>query len=207
VQVAGSRYYNPGLGRWASRDPIEERGGHALFGYVDNQPVAKWDGLGLWPGWRPCVEIGIVRDSGWMNWLATPVHYTSGGTIGMIGQSNEVRLHYVREVVRLFACNCCWSREVREVTYAYGANAGPVSNNLGHPFFWNTQGPLMPWPPPNLTEWLVHVWIHHVATPTPWTNWDTNAVNSLYDAHRPARTLFGTLMVGPREVPRTFCLW
>ena len=43
----GYRYYSPALGRWLSRDPIEEQGGLNLYGFVDNDPVNKWDKLGL----------------------------------------------------------------------------------------------------------------------------------------------------------------
>ncbi len=44
----GYRYYSPALGRWLSRDPIEEQGGLNLYGFVNNDPVNKWDVLGLW---------------------------------------------------------------------------------------------------------------------------------------------------------------
>ncbi|MDD4406252.1 MAG: RHS repeat-associated core domain-containing protein [Parabacteroides sp.] len=42
----GYRYYSPALGRWLSRDPIEEQGGLNLYGFVNNDPVNKWDKLG-----------------------------------------------------------------------------------------------------------------------------------------------------------------
>ena len=41
------RYYSPTLGRWLSRDPIEEKGGFNLYGMVRNNPVDYWDKLGL----------------------------------------------------------------------------------------------------------------------------------------------------------------
>jgi RHS repeat-associated protein len=41
------RAYNPTLGRWLSRDPIAERGGINLYGYVGNSPVRFVDPLGL----------------------------------------------------------------------------------------------------------------------------------------------------------------
>jgi RHS repeat-associated protein len=43
----GYRYYSPALGRWLSRDPIEERGGLNLYGFVNNDPVNRFDHLGL----------------------------------------------------------------------------------------------------------------------------------------------------------------
>ena len=43
----GYRYYNPELGRWPSRDPIGERGGINLQGFVINNPMVMFDTLGL----------------------------------------------------------------------------------------------------------------------------------------------------------------
>ncbi len=40
-------FYNPSTGRWLSRDPIEERGGINLYGFVENSPVDLTDRLGL----------------------------------------------------------------------------------------------------------------------------------------------------------------
>lgn len=45
----GFRYYNPETGRWLSRDPIEERGGINLCGFVGNDGVGNIDRLGLDP--------------------------------------------------------------------------------------------------------------------------------------------------------------
>ena len=41
------RPYNPLDGRFLSRDPIEERDGLNLYGFVGNDPVNRWDALGL----------------------------------------------------------------------------------------------------------------------------------------------------------------
>jgi RHS repeat-associated protein len=43
----GRRLYDPLLGRWINRDPIEELGGVNLYAYVENYPTAAIDGLGL----------------------------------------------------------------------------------------------------------------------------------------------------------------
>ena len=40
------RYYNPELGRWISRDPIEEQGGYNLYGMIGNNPMNGWDKWG-----------------------------------------------------------------------------------------------------------------------------------------------------------------
>jgi RHS repeat-associated protein len=46
----GLRIYSPMMGRFLSRDPIEEEGGINLYGFVGNDPVNRTDYLGLfWP--------------------------------------------------------------------------------------------------------------------------------------------------------------
>jgi RHS repeat-associated protein len=63
----GFRCFSPALGRWLSRDPIDEADSHALYSYVANQPSVRVDinGREGWmlsgPGWY--VTIG---DGGWM---------------------------------------------------------------------------------------------------------------------------------------------
>ena len=42
----GYRYYSPGLGRWASRDPIGETSGPNVYGFVGADPVSRQDLLG-----------------------------------------------------------------------------------------------------------------------------------------------------------------
>ncbi len=49
----GFRYYDPVTGRWLNRDPIEERGGLNLYAFVGNDPVNRWDYLGLQWWWPP----------------------------------------------------------------------------------------------------------------------------------------------------------
>ena len=40
------RHYSPALGRWLSRDPIEEQGGLNLYAFVGNSAILKTDYLG-----------------------------------------------------------------------------------------------------------------------------------------------------------------
>ena len=54
-QVRGRRYDKPELGRWCSRDPMEEGGGITLYAYCENDPCNLQDGLGL-----TSTEIGIL---------------------------------------------------------------------------------------------------------------------------------------------------
>jgi len=44
------RYYSPILGRWTTRDPIEENGEINLYGFVGNSSVFAWDYLGFLTG-------------------------------------------------------------------------------------------------------------------------------------------------------------
>ena len=51
----GRRYYDPRTGRWLSRDPKEELGGFHLYGFVGNNPMNRWDYLGMdWSGFLGC---------------------------------------------------------------------------------------------------------------------------------------------------------
>jgi RHS repeat-associated protein len=46
LEYYGFRYYDPVLGRWASRDPIAEQGGPNLYAFVSNSPVDAVDPFG-----------------------------------------------------------------------------------------------------------------------------------------------------------------
>jgi RHS repeat-associated protein len=80
----GGRYYNPALGRWLNRDPIDELGGVNLYAYVGNDPVDRFDPLGQsWcirngPSWllgpggcddgpQPCPKTGYQGQVGDMD--------------------------------------------------------------------------------------------------------------------------------------------
>jgi len=41
------RYYSGELGRWLSRDPVEERGGVNLYAIISNNIIVEWDRYGL----------------------------------------------------------------------------------------------------------------------------------------------------------------
>jgi len=45
--ISGHRYYSPSLGRFINRDPIEEQGGINLYSFIGNDPVNRWDLLGM----------------------------------------------------------------------------------------------------------------------------------------------------------------
>jgi RHS repeat-associated protein len=52
----GYRYYDPMSGRWPSRDPIEEKGGSNLYGFVGNSSIGCIDLLGLSPEPPDCCK-------------------------------------------------------------------------------------------------------------------------------------------------------
>ena len=60
----GYRYHDPVTGRWPSRDPIEERGGLNLYGFVYNSGINDWDYLGLsGPHSKPPSDIACCDEA------------------------------------------------------------------------------------------------------------------------------------------------
>ena len=47
VQCQAAAFYNPKIGRWTTRDPIEEEGGKNLYAFCANNPISLYDMLGL----------------------------------------------------------------------------------------------------------------------------------------------------------------
>ncbi len=45
--ISGRRYYNPEVGRWVNRDPIQEKGGLNVYGFIGNDSLGKFDLLGM----------------------------------------------------------------------------------------------------------------------------------------------------------------
>nr|WP_226894883.1 RHS repeat-associated core domain-containing protein [Luteolibacter marinus] len=71
----GYRYYDPVQGRWPSRDPIGERGGLNLYGFVYNNPNSWYDILGGKPG-----------GSGWKSGPSKP---NTGAGSGEVNKQNR----------------------------------------------------------------------------------------------------------------------
>jgi RHS repeat-associated protein len=55
----GYRFYSPNLQRWINRDPIAERGGMNLYGFVGNRPQNVVDPNGEF-AWIPLMIVGFV---------------------------------------------------------------------------------------------------------------------------------------------------
>jgi RHS repeat-associated protein len=62
VLFYGYRYYIPELGRWPSRDPIEEMGGLNVYGFVRNSPFDDIDFIGLMPRPTSFLHCIMVTD-------------------------------------------------------------------------------------------------------------------------------------------------
>jgi RHS repeat-associated protein len=71
----GYRYYDPKTGRWLSRDPIGERGGMNLYGFVGNDGVNLIDNLGLFD-WEYQGEVGVAATLS-----PGPVFFALGGKV------------------------------------------------------------------------------------------------------------------------------
>ena len=69
------RVYSPTLGRFLSRDPIEEYGGTHLYGYVGNDPVNDIDPLGL----------EGLEESGTLGWLGNQLTVPIRVPLGFVG--------------------------------------------------------------------------------------------------------------------------
>jgi len=59
IKAHAFAFYDPGAGRWLSKDPIGERGGLNLYSFIVNSAVNHVDVLGL-VGKGPCLEVPIT---------------------------------------------------------------------------------------------------------------------------------------------------
>lgn len=63
------RCYSPALGRWMTRDPLGEDGGENLYAFCGNDPVGKYDALGL------STEVPLILPDPRNLWKAFSVLY------------------------------------------------------------------------------------------------------------------------------------
>ncbi|MEZ5329020.1 MAG: RHS repeat-associated core domain-containing protein [Verrucomicrobiales bacterium] len=69
----GFRFYNSTVGRWISRDPVAERGGLNLYGFVNNQPTVQIDVLGATPQGIAIVSLVVA--------IVNVVHNLTNGAV------------------------------------------------------------------------------------------------------------------------------
>lgn len=91
--LAPYRAYSPSLGRWMSRDPIGEKGGLNLYGYVGNRAVGAVDPLGLTDLILVSPEDPLYGDLLGYN----PSHFT----VGAHGTSDFIQNHLSSPIVDL----------------------------------------------------------------------------------------------------------
>jgi len=112
----GLRFYNPSLGRWLSRDPIEEEGGPNLYGYVRNKTPNRIDPLGL-VGKVTTTDEGINLNLDWEAWLKFHEEHhapVSGKVMGYTGEK------YTVTVSAKLSGACCCSFTIDEVNLLVG---------------------------------------------------------------------------------------
>jgi len=66
VVMPADGFYDPSLGRWLNRDPIEEQGGINVYGYVGNAPSDAVDPFGLFlraPSFINCLGYASGADA------------------------------------------------------------------------------------------------------------------------------------------------
>jgi RHS repeat-associated protein len=81
----GARDYDPSIGRWTAKDPIDFAGGDAnLYGYVTNNPINFRDPRGLWGEdihyngtYTWALQLGFSTQSA--TWIAQGNNMTDGG--------------------------------------------------------------------------------------------------------------------------------
>jgi RHS repeat-associated protein len=85
LHLTRTRAYSADLGRWLSRDPIEEAAGLNLYAYVDNDPANVVDPLGLAPAPFPPPPANVP--GGPWKWAPNPQNGRGGTYIGRDGSS------------------------------------------------------------------------------------------------------------------------
>ena len=83
----GYRFYNPSIGRWINRDPIEERGSVNLYSFSGNSPVNYLDYKGLAICSKSTVrEVPKADEQGELS----DEHYTAGWTEKVVFQTSSL---------------------------------------------------------------------------------------------------------------------
>lgn len=108
----GYRYYQPGVGRWLSRDPIREMGGANLYVSVFNNPINLRDLFGLMPSYTPvkCKEITNPSGSPLIlfddadHWVLTGYSPLFVGAYDSVGVINGLELEWKANVY--VGCRC-----------------------------------------------------------------------------------------------------
>jgi hypothetical protein len=128
-------YYNPETGNFLSRDPIEERGGENLYGFVRNDGVNKWDYLGCLTHEMPemGLELGLAGEFAYYTARKLDKSYDKGGWIAqrvkMEGQVSDADGNVIEVIDREYTeAWFVWMNSMR--TWIYTRNPGdPIGDN------------------------------------------------------------------------------
>jgi RHS repeat-associated protein len=123
----GYRFYSANTGRWLSRDPIGEKGGKNLCGFVANEAINLFDYRGLEPACCGCWPGVTMKCK-----VKYGPTYTPEGTIVGVYEGNMKRAHF-----RMFAAfeddrsqgycaGCCEARQ-----YLTWTNGMPTPDHSG----------------------------------------------------------------------------
>ena len=121
----GYRYYSPVLGRWMSRDPIEEDGGLHLHGYARNGPAHGIDRLGL-----QSVPLGVAQAAA-MGWTAADIAATFSIHLQLPRQpsplqpSQQLSARLRHKLTRSFGPFQCHRRTRRSTAHARRSTTPP----------------------------------------------------------------------------------
>lgn len=114
------RWYSPSTGRWFSRNPIGERGGANVYGFVRNTPVAAIDPLGL--AESTCEKCGVKN----LNLTIVGVAFTENSyLIHLVGQVT----YKTRADGLQYRGYCCAIRQFVKSRVTYNGQPQPTAGS------------------------------------------------------------------------------
>jgi RHS repeat-associated protein len=84
VAYYGYRYYDPVTGRWPSRDPIGEKGGINLYGFVGNRPSIFIDADGRF-AIAPSIETAVAALTAFTSEAGAGIASVGGSAVSGVG--------------------------------------------------------------------------------------------------------------------------
>jgi hypothetical protein len=93
----GFRYYDPRTGRWLSRDPIGERGGVNLYGFVENSTATFIDRIGM--DIVCCPIDDILQEAGVTSYKRSPLDDGRFVYSGAANSRDQLRSEILRRMI------------------------------------------------------------------------------------------------------------
>jgi len=174
-----------------------------LYGAMHNNPISRSDPLGLWPGYRKCVDAGErdVLDSSWAYDSYVPSGSVPAGGGGGY-QLDSVTIRWTRGFKRKYRC-CC-----EDIVWAGGKRGYIKEDTENSPFFfYGAAGPWTPIPTgANIWDWFVNVAGTLITWPSsPWPQ-TANDINGWIANHTPGPSELGAVITQP-STPWAWCWW